>query len=272
MNHYRLLAFITLFGTIYSLSNAQNITQGNATIDTSQKIITIPYTIVDMLPKKPSQAHHYNLSLYYTQDGGKTFIGPLKKVVGHSGNEILPGQKKIIWSYGLEEGVFTGSNVQFKISGNYEPSVIGLKGPGAAFYSLLLPGWGRRKVFPASSLNRKLWFVPTIGVYSLLAVGLVARTTREDNYQKYLNAVRPLDANSFYETAQQQHRVFVGTWVAAATIWLADITIVALRGFKNTKSQGRIIKKNKTMDQKVGITTSYDFNTQQPNIGLRLKF
>ena len=77
MNHCKILTFIALFGSISSFSKAQNITQGNATIDTSKKIITIPYTILDKAPRKPSKAHHYNLSLYYTQDGGQTFVGPL---------------------------------------------------------------------------------------------------------------------------------------------------------------------------------------------------
>ncbi|OJJ16270.1 hypothetical protein BKI52_33795 [marine bacterium AO1-C] len=271
LNYCLIFTFIG-FLFLVDFVQAQNIVQGNATIDTTQKTIIIPYTIQDVAPSRPSKVHQYNLRLYYTQDGGKTFIGPLKQVVGHSGEQILPGQKKIAWNYAQEEGLFTGNNVQFKVAGNYEPSVIGLKGPGAAFKSLLVPGWGKRQTYPSQSTHRRFWYVPTIAVYSLLAVGTIARISREDNYRKYLNATNNQEANTFYESARQQHRIFLGTWVAASVIWLADIAMVVIRGASNKKAQKQLIKKNQMMDQKVGITTSYDFNTNQPNIGLRLKF
>ncbi|HAS40453.1 MAG TPA: hypothetical protein DCS93_08240 [Microscillaceae bacterium] len=273
MHHYCRFLLIPV-GVLFflNITQGQSIVQGNATLDTAQKTITIPYTIQDMAPAGASKAHQYHLRLYYTQDGGKTFVGPLKKVIGHEGSQILPGQKKIIWNYTQESGLFTGNQVQFKISGNYKPSVIGLQGPKAVLNSLLVPGWGKRKVYPHDSFHHRFWYVPTIAVSSLLLVGALAHTLREDSYRQYLRATNNQEANTSYELAQRQHRVFVGTWVVASVIWLADIAMVAIRGISNQRNQRQLIQKNQQMDQKLGITTSYDFSTQQPNIGFRIKF
>jgi hypothetical protein len=54
--------------------------------------IVIKYEITDENPKQ-----RYDVSLYVSRNGGKSFEGPLKNVIGHVGEGITPGQHQIVW-------------------------------------------------------------------------------------------------------------------------------------------------------------------------------
>jgi hypothetical protein len=251
---------------------AQKIVQQEAVLDTAKQTITIPYLITDTLPPSAKGAYQYQLQLYYTQDQGASYIGPLSNVQGHLGEGILPGQKKLIWNYAKADPPFTGQNVQFKIAGTYRPSVLGLGRGKAALYSLLLPGLGRTKVYQRSSLQRKLWFVPTVLSYGLIATSIATKVASNNSYDQYKQATNATDANNLYNKANQQQRVFVGTLIAAGAIWLGDVVWVAMKGNQNRKKQRRLIQKNQQIDRQFGITTSYDFQNRQPNLGIKVKF
>ena len=54
--------------------------------------------------------------VFYSKDGGKTFIGPLKKVVGNIGANAQKGQNKLLWSVLDEVESLQGDNIVFKVS------------------------------------------------------------------------------------------------------------------------------------------------------------
>lgn len=262
------ICFLGSWGQLW----AQKIVQQEATLDTAKQTITIPYLIVDTLAPIDKGAYQYQLQLYYTQDQGASYVGPLPNVQGHLGKGILPGQKKIIWYYAKADTVFTGNNVQFKIAGSYRPSVLGLGRGKAALYSLLLPGLGRPKVYQRSSFQRKLWFVPTVLTYGLIATSIATKVASNNSYDQYKQATDATDANNLYNKANQQQRIFVGSLIAAGAIWLGDVVWVAMKGNQNRKKQRRLIQKNQQIDRQFGITTSYDFQNRQPNLGIKVKF
>lgn len=262
------ICFLGSWGQLW----AQKIVQQEAILDTTKQTITIPYLIVDTLPPTAKGAYQYQLQLYYTQNQGLSYIGPLSHTQGHLGKGILPGQKKIVWHYAKADTVFTGNHVQFKIAGSYSTSVLGLGKGNAAFYSLLLPGLGRKKVYQPRSMQRKLWFVPTVLTYGLLGVGIASKMASTNTYHQYTQATNANDANTLYNKANQQQRIFAGTLIAAGAVWLGDVVWVAIKGNQNRKKQRRLIKKNQQIDQQLGITTSYDFNNRQPTLGIKVKF
>ncbi|WP_299455203.1 DUF5683 domain-containing protein [uncultured Microscilla sp.] len=251
---------------------AQTIVQQEAILDTAQQTITIPYLIEDTGTPVANGAHQYQLQLYYTQNQGVSYVGPLTHTNGHVGKGILPGQKKIVWHYAKDTLPFTGRNVQFRISGSYQSSVLGLGKGNAAFYSLLLPGLGRKKVYQPASIHRKLWFVPAVLTYGLIATGIVAKVASTNTYNQYQQATTASSAEDLFNTANQQQRIFVGALLAAGVVWLGDMVWVAIKGNQNRKKQQRLIKKNQQMDQNFGIITSYDFNNRQPTLGVKVKF
>jgi uncharacterized protein (TIGR02145 family) len=55
------------------------------------------------------------ISLYVSTDGGSSWTGPLKKVKGDVGNNILGGNNKIEWSVLEEFNDFIGDNIKFQV-------------------------------------------------------------------------------------------------------------------------------------------------------------
>mgnify|MGYP005839944451 CR=1 FL=1 len=56
----------------------------------------------------------YDISLYVSRDGGESFIGPLKQVIGDIGKDIRKGKNKIIWDY-LKEVPFIEEELIFDV-------------------------------------------------------------------------------------------------------------------------------------------------------------
>lgn len=76
--------------TISGIVNAQQVTNINSQL--TGNTITIDYTLTGA---KFNQK--FNVNLYVSLDGGKTFQGPLKGVSGDSGEGIKAGTHKIFW-------------------------------------------------------------------------------------------------------------------------------------------------------------------------------
>ena len=66
----------------------------------------------------------YNISLFYTLDKGKTWLGPMLKISGDAGSAQSPGTNKlIIWDALSEKGPLDGM-VQFKIETEIMPEPV----------------------------------------------------------------------------------------------------------------------------------------------------
>ena len=116
----------------------------DAVLDEANNTIEVIYNL-----KRDESSQYYDVSLYYSNDGGKTFKGPAERVSGDVGKQVEPGSnKKINWNYFYEDSEFTGENLVFSVRAKPAVPVAprSLMGPKAALYSVLVPGWGDTKV------------------------------------------------------------------------------------------------------------------------------
>jgi hypothetical protein len=79
----------------------------NITAEQIGQTIKISYTLVS--------ESECDISLYYSLDNGSRWIGPLKRVSGDIGINILHGSKAIIWDVVDEVVNLVGSEIKFKI-------------------------------------------------------------------------------------------------------------------------------------------------------------
>ena len=62
----------------------------------------------------------FNISLYASRDGGKSFEGPLKEVTGDDGRDVQRGARTIVWN-ALKEHPFTEESMIFEVRGEKQP-------------------------------------------------------------------------------------------------------------------------------------------------------
>jgi uncharacterized protein (TIGR02145 family) len=97
-----ILIHIGIVNTIYSqtISNVQTSLENNK--------ITISYNL--------DSREDVFVSVFLSEDGGKTFSDPLMNVTGEAGFDIMPGSnKKIVWDVLSERGMLMGSSIVFRI-------------------------------------------------------------------------------------------------------------------------------------------------------------
>lgn len=259
------ISFLLLAGMVHAQITFQ---QKEPILQKDSSRIMIGYSIIETKAKPGDYLAKYNLHLTYTQDGGATFIGPLKNVTGDVGKDLIAGKdQKIYWHYLAEGNNFNGKNVEFKIDASYEPF---LGGTLNALRSALLPGWGNIYVKDRKKLKWR-WVATTVATYGLIAGSLYLKRLSNDNYQKYLNATTFDDTQNFYRQANGQNFLAVVAAVAAVGLWAYDIVQVAIRGTKNKLNKRRIIKQNLKRKQKL---LSFGFNPwlKAPLVGLSWKF
>ena len=102
---YRLkIIFIFTLLSLYSI-HAQKVF--NVTNHQEQSTIIVSY---DLETKKPCK-----ITLYVSTNGGTTWQGPLKKVTGDVGVNIISGSKTITWNVLEEFEELRGTNIMFQI-------------------------------------------------------------------------------------------------------------------------------------------------------------
>jgi formylglycine-generating enzyme required for sulfatase activity len=63
------------------------------------------------------EGQKFEISLFYSIDGGKTFSGPLQKITGDAGKDVLPGTgKMIVWDVLAEQEKIFSDQVVFEVS------------------------------------------------------------------------------------------------------------------------------------------------------------
>ncbi len=175
----------------------------------------------------------FRVDLYYSNDGGKTFKGPVERVSGNVGVQIKPGAyQKIYWNYFYADEEFTGENLVFNIRATVmtAPVAPSVMGPKAALYSIVVPGWGDYKV-----RSGKGYWMLTAGTWGLMGTGLIARSGARTDYNDYLNAADVSSANNAYQSAENKFKTFKTLNTIAIVVWAADVVGVFLKGQQNEK-------------------------------------
>jgi hypothetical protein len=113
-------------------------------------------------------------------------------------------------------------------------SIKGIKsysGSGQVFKSMLLPGWGSRKV----AENKYTKHISKFFVSSAaLCIGSLLYSQKK--YQDYLNAQDQSSMSKAYQKANLAHKVYYCTGFIIGAIYTIDIGYTLIKGFKNTKA------------------------------------
>lgn len=261
--YYFLFLFLIIF---ISPILSQNIDYQELEIDREAKQIYVFYTI-----KESPKIHNlYGIQLYYSQDKGKNYIGPLQKVSGAVGKDVTPGEKLIIWDYHDEDSTFNGQDVIFKLSVSYRPDPNFLGGPENALYSLAVPGWGDTKVWQ----KPKFWYLNTIATYGLIGTGVYYRIKSNQTKNEYLNSNSTEEAQDLFDKSNKQKITGSSLILAGAAVWLSDITRVFLKGLKNKKDVMKLREKERIEPTKetIGFRWIMDKYQDQITAGFVIEF
>jgi sulfatase modifying factor 1 len=106
-----LIVFITaLISLIISAGTASGQRIENCRFEWDNIKISVSYDLID------NQQRLCVVDLFYSADSGLTFIGPLKKVSGDIGKNVLPGVgKKITWDVTTEPDLILGKSITFVV-------------------------------------------------------------------------------------------------------------------------------------------------------------
>lgn len=257
------LFFISVF--YYALSwqvEAQSITQKGIEVDKPQQKIYVHYQIAE----PNAVIYEYDIQLYYSQDAGLHYQGPLKYLEGHFGEQILAGtDKTIAWNYLQENPQFYGINVKFKLLATFRKSVLNLKSTEGALYSMAIPGWGNSKVRFANHT----WLGITLPTYAMIGAGLWLDKKSKQNYAAYQASSSFEQAEPLYAQANQQKQWSRGLLLGGGILWLGDILQVAWKGMKNKKEKKQILDKNQAFTPQIGFKIYTDLNSTMGKLSIR---
>ncbi len=242
---------------------AQSVEQGRLVLDKEKKQITIPYSLKD----GNRRAFKYIVGISYTQDGGQTFVGPLQKVSGDIGKDLLAGEDRaIVWDYLEENPSFNGRNVQFRIEVEAERL---MGGPQNALLSVLVPGLGNPKVRNRGGLAWR-WVFTSLATYGLIGSSFYFKNQSDQNYAEYQNTYTVDEVQAAYKTANRQSNLAKLSAIAAGLVWATDIVRVAIKGGKNIAEQRRLLELPQNQRRENGNTIGLRFHLENatPQLGL----
>lgn len=269
------IAFV-IFGFMASACSqltAQDVTVKveHPVLDPVTEKVVIPYQLLEL------KKHHlrYDVAIYYSVDQGQSYVGPLQEVSGDVGASIAPGEgKKIIWDFLSEapELAEKGNSMRLKfklVTRTNEAAKAAYKralgGPENALLSAFVPGLGDYKV-----RKGKGYGVITFLTWGTLGTGLLFRLSASRNYDKYLEATTTAELDHLFFLAETHKKTSTILITSAIVLWVADVALVAVKGFQNLKKRWAI----SVLDKKVYPTLGLNYNPRygQPNLSLRLRF
>lgn len=266
MNKLILTTLLSITTSLFVIQlKAQGVTQVRAQLDKINRRVHIYYNLL----VKKGKYDKYEVDLYLSQDSGKTFTDRLELVGGNVGKGVIPGiDKKIEWYYTKELPQFDGQNVAFKVRAKVdlqarEKRILALKGPEAAGFSLLFPGWGDYKV----RSGKNYWWLG-ISAYGLAGSGIFLRNKSNTNFDAYLTAESISQADELFKRADQQRQISTYLLATAAAIWISDITGVIIKGVQNKKEQQRIHSGSISANP----TIQYNTFSRTPQFGISMKW
>ena len=183
---------------------------------------------------KGSKKRYYNTKLYYSNNGGNSFKGPLRSINGDIGDSTQAGKyKKVSWSFIRDNPYFDGKNIMFKIEAE-EVRKIATGGPSNALKSLLVPGLGDTKV-----RNGYNYGIITAVTYATLGTGIFYHFRARKKFNDYEDRIPNTEAEhqDLFDQAQRSQRVSRGFLIAGGVIWLADVLGVYGKGLKNRRKR-----------------------------------
>ncbi len=219
---------------------------------------------------KAAPGRYYKARLFYSNNKGNSFKGPLYSVKGQIGDSIKPGKsKEVYWSFKKDNPYFDGKNIMFKLDVT-EIAKVSTGGPKYALRSLLVPGWGDTKV-----RNGYNYGIITIATYGCLITGAIFQLEANKRYTRYTDrlANSTQEHESLYKQAQNSKNLATAFFATGAAIWIGDIVGVYIKGVKNRR---RVASEKRKLEQEKGNETTLKIypliDGQSTQMGLSWKF
>lgn len=202
----------------------------NTELNSRDTTITIHYNLLG--PKR----RFYTTRLFYSNNGGNSFKGPLRSLSGDIGDSLQVGDgKKVSWKFRRDNPYFDGKNIMFRLEAVEIPKLSN-GGPINALRSLLIPGYGDTKV-------RNGYNYGWIGAltYASLGTGVYFHFLSRQRYNDYLDRLPNTEDEhrSLFNKSQRAQTISQVFFITGASIWLADVVGVYLRGLKNKRRLAR---------------------------------
>ncbi len=116
------------------------------------------------------------------------------------------------------------------------------RGPLTAVYSVLIPGWGKRRV---TYKEKKGWGVFFL-VITPLAISLVSKAVSANNYSNYYAARDQTTIDNYFMKANKYNRAAINFRTIGATFYLYDIVWVFIKGSRNNAKRNKIKEEKST--------------------------
>ncbi len=190
---------------------------------------------------KGSKRRYYNTRLFYSNNRGNSFKGPLRSLQGIYGDSIRVGKYLTMrWYFRRDNPYFDGKNINFKLEAE-EVLKVSNGGPKYALRSLLVPGLGDTKVRNGYNYG---WI--TALTYSTLGAGVFFHFKARNDYNDYEDRLPNTEEEhrQLFNDAKEAQNISRAFFIAGGTIWLADIIGVYARGVKNRRRVRREQEKN----------------------------
>jgi hypothetical protein len=255
------IIFFFIFFGCFSWGNAQNkkfsltkqlsVEVLEATINPNDTTIEIHYDLIG------SKKRYFNTTLYYSNNLGNSYKGPLRSVSGDIGDSSKVGKDKIAaWKFKKDNPYFNGKNIKFKILAEEIPKIAN-GGPANAFLSMIAPGWGDSKVRNGYNYG----FISGL-TYGLAGVGGLYYLRADKKYDDYTHRVANTEAehSNLLKQARKAEKTANVFFIAAGTVWLADVVGVYLRGVKNKQRLQKEAQKAETEETTYFLPKPHKFN------------
>lgn len=232
LSHQIGILILLLYSSITSAQipffNQFKVNYNGSELNQSDTTILIRYDLKG--PKK----RYYDVKLFYSNNEGASFKGPLKSAQGISegdyGDSIRVGKgKQISWDFMNDNPYFNGRDIIFRIEATEIPKIA--KGTERETWrSIVMPGWGDTRV-----RNRYNYGWITFATYASLATGGLFYWQSERLYQDYLDRVPNTESEhrDLFNRARTNRQLAQVFFITGITVWIADIVGVYLRGRKN---------------------------------------
>jgi hypothetical protein len=196
------------------------------------KLETADTTILIRYNLKGFRNRLYTTRLFYSNNRGNSFKGPLRSISGNIGDSTKIGNdKEVRWSFRKDNPYFDGKNIMFKIEATEIPKVA-TGGPSNALRSLLMPGLGDVKV-----RNGYNYGYVAAATYACLGVGTLFYIRSINKQDEHLSRIGngSEEHDNFYNQARTARGLAIGFFAAGASIWIGDVIGVYFRGLKNKR-------------------------------------
>lgn len=241
------VVFLWFLSTVFCVAQIKLPFQHRIEVDIlSTKLDKKDTTIVIQYNLKGSSKRLYDARLYYSNNGGNSFKGPLRAIQGDIGDSTRAGKnKRIAWSFIRDNPYFDGQRTMFKIEATEIPK-IATGGPSNALKSLLIPGLGDSEVRNGYNYG---WI--TALTYGCIGTGIAMEIRSQNKYDDYQSriAISPESHQNLLNQARSSRNLSRGFLIAGGVIWLADIIGVYGRGLKNRRRINR--EKQKASEEEV---------------------